>query len=779
MVTEPQALHGLAKVRKGQGMHRREMLAAMAGLATGGVAQAAVATTERVDGVAAPVEIAWDRWGIPHVTARSIEDAFFGQGYAAATLRLWQMDLQRRRALGRLAVVFGPAFVPFDIAARTVAFRGPIEAEWGHHDPRVPAIARAWVRGINARIAAVEADPALLPPEFTALDMRPERWSAEDLILMRDSSAPNIRAEMRRAVLAAQGALALDALVAPLDPPWPLRVPEGLDVTKLHPSQLALVNRLTAPLPFSKAQREGRHGADLDSQQGSNAWVISPSRSGTGRAILANDPHLPVSVPGPRVIMHLRAPGLDAIGAGPAWRPGFQFGHNDRIAFGRTDFQIDQEDIYVLELNESGSAWRGPDGWQPITRIEEPVAVRNGAAATAQVAHTALGPIVFEDRAARHALVVRSALRESGPSVALEYVPVVLAKDWAGYRRSIRTAVWGSNYMYADVDGNIGWQTGGRAPRRVGHDGLMPVPAASGATWDGFLDQSEMAGAFNPPEGWIASANQMPFPPAWPDAQVTSREWIPDDRYRRIAAVLGATPVIDPAHCFALQHDTLSLRAVALRPVIAAMPRDAAAVLRDWDGRVEADSEAAALFELWWAELGPAVRQAMVPEALRETLGALHPHVMVALVTGADPRLADREALAERALERAAARLAARPAGARRWGDLHRLELRHMLSAVVPGADIRAGGSGGDGTTVKARWWAGPAATQVSGGASFAAVVDVGRWDTVRGINLPGQSGDPRSPHYADLVPLWIADRTIDLVVDGFETETTVRLVPR
>ncbi len=764
-------------------MRRREVLGAAAGMALGagaggGVPGGAAVRTQIVAGLGAAVEIAWDRWGIAHISAGSQADAFFGQGYAAAVLRLWQMDLQRRRALGRLAVAFGPDFVPYDVAARTVAFRGDVAAEWAHHDPRVKPLAQAWVAGVNARIAEVEAQPGLLAPEFVALGMRPERWGEDDLILMRDSSAPNIRAEMRRAVLAAHGALALDALATPLDPPAPLRVPEGLDCSLLHPSQLELLHRLTGPLPFPKVPLQDSNWADPDARHGSNAWVISPGRSATGRAILANDPHLGVSVPGPRVIAHLRAPGLDAIGAGPAFRPGFQFGHNARIAFGRTDFQIDQEDLLVLELNAEGTAWRGAEGWQTITRVTDRISVRGGNDVVAEIGLTSVGPIVFENRAERFALAVRSALRESGPSVALEYVPMLLAGNWAEYRQAIRTAVWGSNYMYADVDGNIGWQTGGRAPRRVGYDGLMPVPAASGARWDGFLSIDEMVGEYNPKRGWIATANQMPFPEGWPEDRVTSREWIPDDRYRRIAEVLEGAGPVSLDDCWALQHDTLSRRAVALRPVLAALTGEAADSLRSWNNRVDADSEAAALFELWSAEMAIAVRDAMVPAALREAIPVVHPHVVLGLVLGEDKRLADRMGLAQAALDRAAALLAVRPAGRRRWGDLHRLELRHTLSALVPGADVSAGGSGGDGATVMARWWAGLHATQVSGGASFAAVIDLGRWEAARGINLPGQSGDPRSRHYGDLAPLWIEGRSISLAVEGIEASEVVRLVP-
>lgn len=746
------------------GTTRRSVMGLVAAALAGRAAEEE--RTVQVIGCGAGVDIAWDRWGIPHIRAASVEDAFFGQGFAAASARLWQMDLGRRHGLGLLAEAFGPAFLPWDIAARTMLFQGDTAAEWRLHDKRVPSLAAAWVRGVNARIAQVLADPALLPPEFPAMDIRPAPWSPDDLILLRGSTTANAPAELRRALLAARGALALDALTEPLDPPLALRVPDGLDCAKLHQDQLVLYRRLSEPLPFPKREQHGEAG--IDGEAGSNAWVVAAGHTTTGRAILANDPHLPVGIPGPRFICHLSAPGLNAIGAGPASRPGFQFGHTDRIAFGRTDFRIDREDIYVLELDAEGCSYRTAQGWSPIVRRTETIAVRGAADAAIEVARTPLGPVVFEDVAARHALVVRSALQESGPSVALEYVPLMFARNWAEYRRAISYAAWGSNYMYADIDGNIGWQASGRAPRRLRHDGLMPVPAAGDYPWDGFVGLDEMPGEYNPPQGWIASANQMPYSPGW-TGPYSSREWTPDDRYRRIVQVLGPRETHSPAESLALQQDVLSLRAEALRPVWEAIGDPDTGPLQGWDGRLDANSEPALLFQLWWAELRKDVRLAMVPPEHRDMIAELHPHVLIALVTGADSRLgARRSEIAARTLARAAADWRARPEGRRHWGDLHRLTLLHGLSGVVPGSDLIAGGSGGDSATVQARWWASIPAAQVSGGASFRAVIDMGDWEAARGINLPGQSGDPRSPHYTDLAPLWLADETVPL---AFGTE--------
>jgi len=741
-----------------------------------------------VAGLDAPVEIVTDRYGIPHISARTIPDAFFGQAYAAATQRLAQMDISRRRGLGRLAAVLGPAFVPYDIAARTVLFRGDLAAEWRALDPRVPPIARAFVAGINARIREVRADPALLPPEFVALGIEPEEWAPEDLLRGRLAGAPNVAAELRRARLACAGVLAADGLMQPLEPAWTLTVPAGLDPCSLRADDLALYDRLFAPLPFAQSVRHAEiELPEIDARNGSNAWVIAPSHSATGRAVLANDPHLPFSVPGPRFITHLQAPGLDAIGAGPASRPGFQFGHTDRIAFGRTDFQIDQEDLYVLRLNDDASAYRTKDGWQAISRVTETVGVRGGAPVVATIGLTPLGPIISEGPG--RAVVLRAASLQPGPPVTLEYVLIALARDWAGYRQALEAAVWGSNYMYADVDGNIGWQAAGRVPRRTHHDGLLPVPAEGDFPWEGIVPVSELPGEFNPPRGWIASANQMPFPPDYPIAERrVSFEWIADDRYRRLVAMLGSRDVHSIADSVALQHDTFSLRAEALRTLFDRIraPDLAAdvALLRVWDGRVSAESTAAALYEFWSAELQTAVAARLIPLAARGMVTSVHPHVVRDLLLAPDSRLGADPVAARNAMLEATLRLASAKAAGRAWGTIHTVTLHHPLTRVLPGfpGDVGGLGSGGDGATVMARWWRSVSDPNTTGGAMFAAVVDVGNWDASLGINAPGQSGDPRSPHYADLYAPWLRGDYFALPFSraavAAAAESSVRLVP-
>ncbi len=777
------------------------MLAIVLPLMLLGGAQASAQSRETaVQGLSAKLDITIDRWGVPHVFAGTVNDAFFGQGYAFAMLRLWQLDLGRRRQLGRLAEVFGPAFVPYDRAARLFHFRGPLQEEWKRLDPRVEGIANAFVAGINARIKEVRDDRSLLSPEFVALDMLPSFWSVEDLLKVRYSLGPNVRAEARRAELACRNALELDGLLQPLEPAWKLAVPAALDPCDVRRSDLHIYDFLTGPLPFASVPTRVKKtesavpafalATDLDSQEGSNAWVVAPSRTTTGRPILANDPHLPYSIPSPRMISHLSAPGFNVIGNGPVGRPGFQFSHNERIAIGRTDFQIDQEDLYVLELSEDGKTWRGPNGPEPVERIVTSIDVRDSDPEKVELAYTSLGPIISEARQRKRAFVVRAISMEPGAVSNLDYVPQALAGNWSEFRKALRYAVSGTNYMYADVDGNIGWQAAGWVPVRGRHDGLMPVPASSEHPWKGILPLDEMPHEFNPERGWIASANQMPFPSDWPIAERRiSFEWVPPDRYQRLVERLPQLMPHSPADSWALQQDVHSRRAVRLVALLGKLPRDAAneaqAMMLGWNGSIDAGSRAAALYELWQFELQKAVRPLVVPQAVTTFLPFINGLALLDLLEKPDARLGSdpgkaRDALMLRTLEAAAMELKSRAKPGQTlptWGELHEVTLNHALETRLPADLVRQSavsglGTAGDGSTVFARWWA-PPKTNATGGASFRAVVDVGNWDEARGTNGPGQAGAPGDPHYRDLYSLWLTNQSFPL---SFSAEAVARV---
>lgn len=731
----------------------------------------AVARSRQVasGGLSAPIEIVDDPYGVPHIRARSIPDAFFGQGYVVARDRLFQIDLANRRELGRMAEAFGPQFAVHDAAARLFLFRGDLDAELANVPQNLRYCAAAYAAGINARIDEVLADPALLPLEYRILGVTPLRWNIRDMVLRRSGGFPQVEDEVRRARLAAMGLLELDAVVAPLRPAWDLRVPEGLDAAAVSEADLGVLRLGGLPfdslVPPSNANR---------SEAGSNAWTIGAGRSATGRPILANDPHLGIGGFGPRHVAHLSAPGFEVIGGGAPGLPGIMQGHTDRFAFGRTNFHIDQEDLFILELHpDDPERYRHGDGWRAFERVEVSIPVKDGPPHAATLRYSAQGPVLSHDPARRRATAISAIELRPGASGAFAMIAINLARDWESLRAAaFRFHPSPTNFHYADVDGNHGWQVIGFAPVRRRGDGLMPVPGDGRYDWTGMRDFSALPNSYNPAAGWFASANQNNLPEGWPRDRIPAFSFRDPYRYERIASALAAQSRHTLADSVALMHDTLSTPArqlVALLPPRASAEAEPAlAMLRGWDGNLDADSGPAALYQLLWRELSRRMLAAIVPERARALIDEIAPSVLLGLLAFPDARLgADpagtRDAMVDAALvaawRQALEALGSNPA-AWRWGALHQVRIRHPLSRIPAIAaafpPIEGEGSGGDSYTPMARWVRGGAWT-VSGGASYLQVIDVGGWDNSVFLNLPGNSNDPRSPYYRDAYAPWIS----------------------
>lgn len=768
------------------GCSRREVLlggAAAAGLiALSPTARAARHRTvvAGLEGLSAPVDVLEDHWGVPHVRAGSIADAFFANGYLVARDRLWELDFGHRQALGHLAEVFGPDFVPSDTANRLFLFRGDAAAELARFPAQVQDCARAYVAGINARLAQVRANPDLLPPEFTIFDYAPMAWDVLDLIRVRAEVTGNTRAEIRRARLAARGGLSYDTLTTPLEPAHDLRVPNGLDVHAVSAADLGLFDVLQASLPLGRV-RDAGDTEHRRTNSGSNAWVVAPTRTATGRPILANDPHLSFGVPGPRYVIHLSAPGLDVIGGGTAGMPGVMQGHNAHIAFGRTNFHIDQEDLFILRTHPSHPDRYFHDGaWKQMETVPTHIAVRGEAGRDVVLRYAAQGPVVAADPARRRATAVSATWLYPGANGLLVNIGLNLAHDWDSFREALRVHTSPTNFTYADTAGNIGWQAAGGLPSRVdGHDGLLPVPGDGRYDWKGLQPLEMLPSTFNPACGWFGTSNEMNLPPGYPaQERRVSFEWRDRFRYNRVAHVLETTPRATIADCAALQHDTFSQLALDMVALLGDVPpdvADAAALLHRWDGRVQADSAAAALYEVWWSRLERALHALLIPADLHDLLpGPINATVQKTLLHtpdarfGADPARA-RDAMLVEALRGAKAELRERLGpvmAAWRWGTLHTITLEHPL-AHVPGVAAQfpklggaRTGTGGDSYTVMARWYnplsKGHDPYVATGGASYLMVCDVGKWDNSVFLNFPGQSGDPRSAHYADFMADWL-----------------------
>jgi penicillin amidase len=734
--------------------------------------------TVRLSGARAPIEIVEDELGVPHVRAASKHDAFFGQGYLVARDRLFQIDMEHRGDMGRMAETFGPRFVAADKAARLFLYRGDVEAELAALPPDVLDCARGYVAGVNARIDELAADPAQLPLEYGILGIDPLRWDVRDLVRGRGIGMGDADDEVRRAQLQARGLLDAEQLMAPLRPAWSFTVPEGLDCAAVSEADLGVLDPANRPIDFDPVQE-----ARFDPEQrradrfalGSNAWTVAPSRSATGRPILANDPHLGIGRTSPRHMCHLSAPGLDVIGAGSPGLPGIMQGHTDRFAFGRTNFHIDQTDLFILRTSESDpeSYWH-KGKWTAFETFEDEIAVKDAPPERVVLRYAGGRPIVSADAARQRAVAFSTVSMLPGANMRFAIIAINLSKDWASLRQAFKLHVSPTNFHYADIDGNTGWQTIGFTPQRPKHDGLFPAPGDGDFDWTGILPVEDMPFVYNPPEGWFASANQMNLPTGYPYRErIISFNWSDPFRYNRCAEVLRAQPKHRIEDSIALQHDVQSLPARALLKLIPASPSTeaapAAALLRRWDCGIEADSAAALLFEMVMVALSADFRDRIVPAAARDLIPSVNLSEMLHILGAPDKRLGDdpaaaRDALVNGALAagwKKAIELGGADPAKWQWGDLHRVTIAHPLSAnpAIAAAfpKIEGGRSGGDGTTPMARGFNARRGFDVSHGASYLFVADVGAWDNSRFLLLPGQSADPRSPRYRDFYPKWLA----------------------
>lgn len=775
-------------------------------------------TKTDVAGLNAPARILIDVWGIPHIYAGNEHDLFFLQGFNAARDRLWQIDLWRKRGLGLLAKDFGPAYAEQDKALRLFLYRGDMNAEWAAYGPKAKTYADAFVAGINAYVADVRAGKRPLPIEFRIAGTMPDPWTADDVVRIRSHGLTrNVASEVKRSLVACAAGLDADRFRVKLEPAWTTKIPDGLDPCSVPKAVLAPYELATRPVAFAapKDQKAAlAHDPDkflteADQQRdtiGSNNWVIAASRTATGRPILANDPHREHSVPSLRYIVGLNAPGISVIGAGEPALPGISIGHNGTIAFGLTIFNVDQEDLYVYELNpQNPNQYRYGNGWEDMRIVHETEQVKGEGNRDLELKFTRHGPVIFVDDANKRAFAVRSIWFEPGTSAYFGSSDYMTAKDWNGFLGAMRR--WGApseNQVYADTKGNIGWVAAGKTPRRLGYDGLMPVPGDGRYEWQGFLSLDELPKAYQPKQGFLATANQMNLPADYPVAErKVGFEWADSARWQRINEVLAANTKVTLADAMDLQNDDTAMLGRRLVKLLQPLTSDDAHVkqgldlLKPWDARDAADSAAAAVFEVWIANhLGPVLLKTTAPKAA--DLIAPEASSISALVAavespdasfGADPAAA-RDRILRDSLGAAVADVASKlgpDPSTWRWGRLHVAKFDHALMPLADkatAAQLSVGplAYGGAGNVPRAATYRRTDYRLLSG-ASFRMVLDVGNWDASRTINTPGQSGDPFSGHYRDLAPLWATGQYVPLLysLSAVEAATAeaITLTPR
>lgn len=775
-------------------------------------------TKTDVAGLNATAQILVDVWGVPHIYAGNEHDLFFLQGFNAARDRLWQIDLWRKRGLGLLARDFGPAYAEQDKALRLFLYRGDMNAEWAAYGPKAKTYADAFVAGVNAYVADVRAGKRPLPIEFRIAGTMPDPWTADDVVRIRSHGLTrNVASEVKRSLVACAAGLDADRFRVKLEPAWTTKIPEGLDPCSVPKAVLAPYELATRPVAFAapKDQKAAlapdpdKFLTEADQQRdtiGSNNWVIAASRTATGRPILANDPHREHSVPSLRYIVGLNAPGISVIGAGEPALPGISIGHNGTIAFGLTIFNVDQEDLYVYELNpQNPNQYRYGNGWEDMRIVHETEQVKGEGNRDLELKFTRHGAVIFVDDANKRAFAVRSIWFEPGTSAYFGSSDYMTAKDWNGFLGAMRR--WGApseNQVYADTKGNIGWVAAGKTPRRLGYDGLMPVPGDGRYEWQGFLSLDELPKAYQPKQGFLATANQMNLPADYPVAErKVGFEWADSARWQRINEVLAANTKVTLADAMDLQNDDTAMLGRRLVKLLQPLTSDDAHVkqgldlLKPWDARDAADSAAAAVFEVWIANhLGPVLLKTTAPKAA--DLIAPEASSISALVAavespdaslGADPAAA-RDRILRDSLGAAVADVASKlgpDPSTWRWGRLHVAKFDHALMPLADkatAAQLSVGplAYGGAGNVPRAATYRRTDYRLLSG-ASFRMVLDVGNWDASRTINTPGQSGDPFSGHYRDLAPLWAAGQYVPLLYSRSAVEAStaeaITLTPR
>ncbi len=494
-----------------------------------------------------------DALGVPHIRAGSWEDAIFLQGYAMAQDRLWQMDGMRRRAAGELAEVAGSVALASDQEARRFRLRRIAEQHEKTLAPEERAMFAAFARGVNHYIATHRGR---LPLEFTMLSYDPRPWTVRDSILagleMYRFLTSNWRAELVKMHMLAQG--------------------DREKVEYLFPPR-------TGGGP----------------QPGSNAWAISGAHTATGKPILANDPHLELTMPSAWHLVHLQAPGIDVTGGSIVGLPGVIVGHNRRIAWGLTNLEFDVQDLYSEQLDPQSGRYMYQGKQEQARPEREMIAVKGAEPRSALIWVTRHGPVFVNDQ--NRPFSLRWTAAEPG-GFAFPFLSLNRAANWDEFRAAVsRFAGPAQTFLYADVDGNIGFQTGGRLPARKDCTGDVPADGAAGACeWQGYVPFGDLPTVFNPPSGVIVSANQNPFP-APPAAFTVNGNFASPYRVRQIRDLLASRPQWNAEEMTRIQTDVYSaFHHFLAQQVVAAAAKeksmrpelvDAAAELRKWNGQME------------------------------------------------------------------------------------------------------------------------------------------------------------------------------------------------
>ena len=786
----------------------------------------AVEGSVTVAGLTAPVEIVRDADAIPHIFAASKNDALFGLGYVHAQDRLWQMEFQRRIGHGRLSEMFGEATVPQDRFLRTVGFGRAARSAWASTPDWAKQQINAYVAGVNAFIASHHG--TALPPEFSLLRIEPEPFTGPDVLvwvkmmawdLSANYAFELLRHDLVRAVgaermaqlmpeYAADGLSILDGsgrsgesggaggaggpssyATHPTHPPYLPDPPSAAFASALTTGEASVSGILRA------AQQEGL---------GSNNWVVDGTMTATGKPLLANDPHLGTRLPSTWYLAHVVGGDFEMIGATLPGAPAVALGRNRFIAWGATNVAADVQDLYRERIDDGGRFAEFRGAKESITIVPETIAVKGGDPVHVDVRVTRHGPLVSDAINAMNAaskkepkappvepLALRWTALDPEDTTVLSFLELNEARNWAEFTSALRDFVVPSqNFVYADVDGHIGYYAPGHIPIRASGDGTRPSDGWTGESeWTGWIPFDELPHLYDPPEHFIVTANNRPAPPSYP--YTLGFEWYEPYRAQRVVDLLAGSlkpgqpsqhQKFTPDDFARIQADTLSLHARALAPILLAharpateIDRRATDVVRQWNFDATADSAATAIFQAWFLRLAPTLVADDLGPLVTQTYQGRFSFVtrfLINTLTANDASWCDDKTTAAaetcddavtKALHEGVADLSGRLGGSIdrwRWDAVHRAvfphqgldslaALRPLLSRSVPTAGDWS--SVNIGTVAADQWYE---QHLVPG---YREIIDLSPANDSRFQDAIGQSGHFLSKHYADGLADWRA----------------------
>ena len=750
----------------------------------------------QIKGLTDEVEVIRDEVGINHIYARNQHDLFLAQGYCAARDRLFQFEIWRRQATGTVAEILGPRELKRDIGTRLFKFRGDMKREMQHYHPEGEAIINAYIEGVNAYIKEVLENPDLLPVSFKALNIKPQEWTPEVVISRHQGLLGNIKTELSigRAVAKLGPEKVKEYFwFHPQDPM--IELDSSINGALLYNDVLELYNSYRTSVRFQPEDIDPLYRIETDSFQastdienfqdiqddqlwtGSNNWVVNPSLTVNGHSYMANDPHRSLTIPSLRYMVHLTAPGWNVIGGGEPEIPGISIGHNDYGAWGLTVFRTDGEDLYVYDLNpENLNQYLYQDNWEEMNLINEIIPVKNNENVNVELRYTRHGPVTYIDSINYKAYAVRCAWMEPGGSPYLASLRMNQAKNWEEFREACNYShIPGENMIWADREGNIGWQAVGIAPIRRNFSGLVPVPGDGRYEWDGYLPIKQKPNNYNPEKGFIATANQNVTPENYTHRDAIAYRWADPYRGNRINEYLSSGKKLSMEDMKSMQTDYFSIPARTLVPLLKNLPfndsitEKAQMILLDWDFVLDKGSIPAGIYTAWERELQIKMYEYLPDPVAQEVIVNVQMTTLIRWIlnpetkfgqnaeSNRDKYLAGTFATAVEGLSKQLGEnMAIWQYGQEKYkhvqikhplGEVVNMKLQVQLNTVLM---PRGGSQYTPGATSDAN-------NQTSG-ASFRIIVDVGDWDRSVGTNTPGQSGDPESRFYKNLYEPWAID---------------------